>query len=205
MSEESPITNPELYEAIDSEIEGKAVEVVRKSRRRRKKDEDEMPLPLDKLSGREVIQILDFLHKRYLSWMTEAESAKYATVYKSAKEEALKESLEMYAEIQKQNQQLIEQLNKLIERLQQQQQVQPQQIAKETVQEMKKSLLDDPRVRSLLFVLLESFLGKNETYQKFRPFLARILIPEAFRQQEETTTHEEQQAQNEGPQNEGQG
>jgi len=195
MSEESPITNPELYNEIDAEVEGKAVQVIERKprRRRRRRNDDEIPLSLDKISGKEVMEILDFLHRRYLSWLTEAEATKFSTVYRSAKEEALKESLEIYSEIQKQNQQMLEQLNRLAEKLGQIQGVAPpQQLAKETAEEIKKSLLDDPRVRSLIFVMLESFLGKNEQYQKFRPFIAQLLIPEAFQPpRQETRTPKE--------------
>jgi len=198
MSEESPITNPELYNEIDAEVEGKAVEIVeRKSRRRRRRrSDDEIPLSLDKISGKEVMEILDFLHRRYLSWLTEAEATKFSTVYRSAKEEALKESLELYGELQKQVRDIVEGLNKLAERLEKvTTPTPPQQLAKETAEEIKKSLLDDPRVRSLIFVMLESFLGKNEQYQKFRPFIAQLLIPEAFQQpRQETRTPEETEA-----------
>ena len=207
MSEESPITNPELYNEIDAEVEGKAVEIVeRKSRRRRRRrSDDEIPLSLDKISGKEVMEILDFLHRRYLSWLTEAEATKFSTVYRSAKEEALKESLEIYGELQKHVVNIVERLDKLAERLEKvTTPIAPQQMAKETAEEIKKSLLDDPRVRSLIFVMLESFLGKNEQYQKFRPFIAQLLIPEAFQQpRQETRTPKETGV--EGVENEGQG
>jgi len=207
MSEESPITNPELYNEIDAEVEGKAVEIVeRKSRRRRRRrSDDEIPLSLDKISGKEVMEILDFLHRRYLSWLTEAEATKFSTVYRSAKEEALKESLEIYGELQKHVVNIVERLDKLAERLEKvTTPIAPQQMAKETAEEIKKSLLDDPRVRSLIFVMLESFLGKNEQYQKFRPFIAQLLIPEAF-QRPQSKPQSPQETGVEGVENEGQG
>jgi len=179
LAEESPITNPDLYEEIDEAVTGGVVEVEKPKKKKRRSGKLSIPLPLDKLSGKEVIEILDFLHKRYLSWMTEAEASKYSVVYKSAKEDALKESLEIYNELSKQIASITENLNKLAEKLATVN-VTPQQIAKEVVQETKRSLLDDPRVRTLIFVGLESLLGKNPQYQKLRPLIASILMPEAF-------------------------
>ena len=206
MSEESPITNPELYNEIDAEVEGKAVQVIERKprRRRRRRNDDEIPLSLDKISGKEVMEILDFLHRRYLSWLTEAEATKFSTVYRSAKEEALKESLEIYGELQKHVVNIVERLDKLAERLEKvTTPTPPQQLAKETAEEIKKSLLDDPRVRSLIFVMLESFLGKNEQYQKFRPFIAQLLIPEAF-QPPQSKPQSPKETGVEGVENEGQ-
>jgi len=199
MSEESPITNPDLYESIDKSIGG-AVEVIEtsKRKRRRRSSDEELPLPLEKLSGREVIEILDFLHRRYLSWMTEAEASKFSVVYKTAKEDALKESLEIYNEITKQQQQIIENLNKLASNLSAIQQL-PKQVSKEVVQEAKRSILDDPRVRTLIFVGLESFLANNQTYKQLRPLIAQLLIPEAFQQQQgQQQSQQEESGSNEG-------
>jgi len=206
MSEESPIMNPELYEEIDKEVEGKAVEIERTTRRRRRRrsEDDEMPLSLDKISGREVVEILRFLHRHYLSWMTEAESTKFSTVYRSAKEEALKETLDLYNELHKQVSVVVDKLEKITERLEklEARTTTTQETAKKTVEEIKKSILDDPRVRSLLLVLLETTLGKNEQYKKFRPLIAKILLPEAFEKEEKSGTPQETKV--EGVENEGQ-
>ena len=143
--------------------------------RRRRKREEEEPLELSRLSGEEVVRILDFLHRRYLSWMTEAESTKYAGVYKTAKDEALKEALETYAEIQKQNQELISRLEKLITVLAERVSTQPPQQPVEQV----RSILDDPRVRGIVFIILETLLRDKPTYQEMRKLLIPLLFPES--------------------------
>jgi len=209
MSETSPVTNPELFESIDQEVQGKAVVIEKKRRRRRRQSEEEIPLPLSKLSGKEVIEILDFLHKRYLSWMTEAEASKYSTVYRSAKEEALKETLDLYSELQKQVLETIKELKETVEALRTIHHQQIQRIPQETAKEVKKGLLEDPRVRALIFVGLESFLGNNPKYQELRPIIRQILMPETILyeqqrlqqiqqllQQEQQATPQEQRVEN---------
>jgi len=182
-------------EIDESQIQSLEQEIVTETRKRRRGREiTDIPRELEQMSGSDVVKILEFLHRKYLSWMTEAEGSKYATLYKSAKEEALKETLEAYAELQKTNQVLLERLERLVEslenRLVSQPAVQPQEVAKETVKELKKSLLDDPRVRALLYVVADYFMGKNPELAKYKPIVASILFPEAVETNPSTSTGE---------------
>lgn len=153
-------------------------------RRGRKRQNEELPQELGRLSGSEVIRILDFLHRRYLSWMVEAEGAKYTSVYKTAREEALKDVMETYAEIQKQNNQLLERMEKLIQALEGKLTAQPTIIAQQTAEQLKRSIFDDPRVRSMIFIGLESLFGNNPNYQRLRDFIISVLFPEAVARQQ---------------------
>lgn len=166
-----------MTEVEASEIEKAAGIKTEEPKRKRRKEDPILPEELKKLSGDEVLRVLDFMHRRYLSWMTEAESVKYSSLYKSARDEALKETLETYAELQKQNQALMERMEKLIQALEGR--LQPTQIAQETAQQIKKSILDDPRVRTLIAVGLDAFLKDNEVYQKYRPLVICTLLPES--------------------------
>lgn len=174
------------YEEVEKIEEETGLEKKKKKRGRRI-DDEEAPLSLQKLSGEETVRILDFLHRRYLSWMTEAEGTKYAGLYRTAKEEALREALETYTEIQKQNQQLLERMEKLIQTLEGKLTTAPQtqEIAQQTAEQIKKSLLDDPRVRSIIFIGLESLFGNNPQYQKYRNFILSLLFPEAIKEEEQ--------------------
>lgn len=180
MTEEQVRDELVSYEEVEK-IEEEAGLEKKKKKRGRRIDDEEAPLSLQKLSGEETVRILDFLHRRYLSWMTEAEGTKYAGLYRTAKEEALREALETYSEIQKQNQQLLERMEKLIQTLEAKLTTAPaQEIAQQTAEQIKRSILDDPRVRSLLFIGLESLFGNNPQYQKYRNFLLSLLFPEAM-------------------------
>lgn len=167
---ESPITDPEVYEAIDQQLAPEEPEP--RKRRKTRKNMEEIPLPLEKLSGREIVEILDFLHRRYLSWMTEAESSKYMTVWKSARDEAIKEILETQSQILEQQNQTISRLENTIKMLEYR--------LNQAQAGTSKSFLDDPRIRALLFTLLETFLGNNQQYKNLRGLLATVLLPEAF-------------------------
>ena len=146
------------------------------SKKKRKSKGLEAPVPesLSKLSGDEVLRILDFLHRKYLSWLTEAEGAKYSSIYKSAKEEALKEVLDLQAELQKQIQSQIEQLEKISASLQE----------RISAPMPKISLLDDPRIRALIYLAFETIASKNPELQKYKPIAQAILLPEAQEQHE---------------------
>jgi hypothetical protein len=135
---EQVIIDEEEIKKIDEET---GIEVQPK---KKKKKANEELLPLEKVSGKEVVEILNFLHRKYLEYMTQVEGAKYMGVYKSIKDEALKETLEVYAELQKQNQMLMEKLERLVNALegkiiqQEQPQIQPEALAKTTAEEIKR-------------------------------------------------------------------
>lgn len=186
MSEESPVTNPDLYQEIDDEIE----QVQKPKKRKSRKNNMALPRGLAKMSGADVIEVMDFLHKRYLSWLTEAEASKYAIVYKTAKEEALKETLDITNELLKQMENMINTMNNMIKQLQEMVTPQvPKIITKKIVKE--KSLLDDPRLRTTLFAVMDAFLANRKEWQVARPVVARILMPEAFEGEEVELTPEQ--------------
>jgi len=179
-----------MAELVTAEEAEKISEEVEIRPKKRKVKQLNLPQSLESLSGREVIDILEFLHRKYLSWMTEAEGAKYGTLYRQVREDALKETLEVYTEIQKQNQELINKLTQLTDTLQKMVggQVVVQQVAEEaakaTVQEVKRSILDDPRVRALLYIVADYMSEKAPGLKKYLPFIQAILLPESVQQQE---------------------
>ncbi len=158
-------------EEIEKYIPAPAEEEGKKKKKKSASLEAPIPESLKRLSGEEVLRILDFLHRKYLSWMTEAEGAKYSSVYKSAKEEALREVLELQAELQKQIQQQIETLQKITVALQEAITKQPQVVTK--------SLLEDPRFRVLAYVIYDYLASKNPELKKYRDLVLSILMPEA--------------------------
>jgi hypothetical protein len=170
----SEIMTEEDIKAIDQVVEQP------KPRKRRKNEDIELS-DLENLKGSDVIKILDFLHRRYLSWMTEAESTKFSSLYKSAKDEALKETLEVYSEIQKQNQQLLERMEKLIQALEGKLTT-PEQIAQataqQTIEQAKKSILEDPRVRALGYIIFDYLSSKDPSLAKYKDIVRMILLPE---------------------------
>lgn len=89
MSEEEAKVPPEeeIYVPEEPPVE----EERRERRGRRRKYEVKVdPEPLKKLTGDEVVQLFDYLHMRYLSWINEAEASKYFNVTQRAFEEALR-------------------------------------------------------------------------------------------------------------------
>jgi hypothetical protein len=159
--------------------------------RKRRKAEDIELADLENMKGSDIIKILDFLHRRYLSWMTEAESAKFSSLYKSAKDEALKETLEVYSEIQKQNQELLERMERLIQALEGRLTATPEQIAQvtaqQTVEQAKKSILEDPRVRALGFIIFDYLSSKDPNLAKYKDIVKMILFPELLQSEAQQT------------------
>lgn len=72
--------------------EGPEIEEERRARvgRRRKYDARVKPEILKKLTGDEVVEVFQYLHNTYLSWINEAEASKYFNVAQRAFEEALR-------------------------------------------------------------------------------------------------------------------
>jgi len=179
---ESELITEEEVEKISEEVEVKP---------KKKRKTVSIPQSLESLSGRDVLEMLEFLHRRYLSWMTEAEGAKYTTLYRQVREEALKEVIETYTEIQKQNQELINRLTQLTETLQktfsptsQVVQAVAETAARQTVEEVRRSILDDPRVRALILIALDYISEREPRLKKYLPFAQAVLMPEAFQQSE---------------------
>ena len=178
MSEESPVTNPEVFETIDESVEGK------KPKKRARKNTGSLPKGLAKMNGADVIEVMDFLHKRYLSWLTEAEASKYTIVYKTAKEEALKETLEITNELLKNMENMLSTMQQMLQKMEEMTKPKvPTVITKKEIQKM--SILDDPRIRTTLFAILDGFMAGRKEWNMIRDLVAGILIPEAFEQMQE--------------------
>jgi hypothetical protein len=95
--------NPE--EAIPEEPEEVLPTMpTRRGRRKQIKLELEKDLEqeLKKLDGSSLVKILNFLHKTYLSWITEAEAEKYYTVSTRAFDEALRRQEKTVTELAEQ-------------------------------------------------------------------------------------------------------
>lgn len=166
--------NPEDVKTLEEEI--KPAE----RRRGRKPKLEEEVVSLSKLSGEETVKILDFLHRRYLSWMTEAESTKYANIFETAREKALEDVLKTYSEIQKQNQEMISKLVEAIDsinkRLAELPQITAQQTTQQTITQVK-SVLEDPRVRALLLLCFEALAPKLNINEDLKNLIRAILLP----------------------------
>lgn len=161
-------------EEIEQHIEG---EIPVKTKKRK----DDIPLGLTGMTGTDVIRIMEFLHKKYLSWLREAESTKYVDIVRSIREETVSEINKFYSEIfkayedrLKKHEEMMEKLTKMIDDL-----YSKISVVKEGEQEkvvVKQSVLDDPRVRVLGYILYESLSQKNETLQKYKPIVQQLLL-----------------------------
>ncbi len=173
-----------------TEEEVKQIDQVVETPKKKKKKTDEDMLELDQMRGSDVVRLIDFLHRRYLSWMTEAESAKFSALYKSARDEALKETIEVYNEIQKQNQQLLERMEKLIQALEGKLTATEQiarMTAQQTLEQAKKSILEDPRIRALGYIVFDYLSSKDPNLAKYKDIVRMILLPETAQANEQHT------------------
>ncbi|MEM4675236.1 MAG: hypothetical protein QXM12_02990 [Nitrososphaerota archaeon] len=175
-------------EEIEEHIEGEVVKVT--PRRKPRRIEAEIPKELGALSGDNVVKIMEFLHKKYLSWLREAESTKYVDVVRSIREETVNEINKFYSEVFKsyeerfrKHEEMLEKLTKMIDDL-----YSRVSIIKEGEQEkvvVKQSVLDDPRVRALLYIVSEAVSDKLPAIKQYLPFLRAILFPESIPREEE--------------------
>jgi len=146
---------------IEEKLEGTVAKV---SKRGRKPiNNEQSPFSLRQISGEQAIDLLEFLHKKYLSWIREAEASKYVDIVKSIREATLEEAKTIYSSLVEEYEKRLEQrdqvlmnvvdklekMTQTIEKLTQQppQQQQPQQTIIQ--------FLNDPRVRTLIFLGLE--------------------------------------------------
>ncbi|MEM4976072.1 MAG: hypothetical protein QXT64_01965 [Desulfurococcaceae archaeon] len=175
-------------EEIEEHIEGEVVKVTPKRKPRRL--EAEIPKELGALSGDNVVKIMEFLHKKYLSWLREAESTKYVDVVRSIREETVNEINKFYSEIFrsyeerfKKHEEMLEKLTKMIDDL-----YSRVSIVREGEQEkvvVKQSVLDDPRVRALLYIVSEAVSDKLPSIKSYLPLLRAILLPESLTERKE--------------------
>lgn len=178
----------QMVEEIEQHIEGEVVKVT--PRRKPRRLEAEIPKELGALSGDNVVKIMEFLHKKYLSWLREAESTKYVDVVRSIREETVNEINKFYSEIFrsyeerfKKHEEMLEKLTKMIDDL-----YNRISIVKEGEQEkvvVKQSVLDDPRVRALLYIVSEAVSDKLPSIKSYLPLLRAILLPESLTERKE--------------------
>ncbi|MEM4827772.1 MAG: hypothetical protein QXK07_07035 [Desulfurococcaceae archaeon] len=177
----------QMVEEIEQHIEGEVVKVT--PRRKPRRLEAEIPKELGALSGDNVVKIMEFLHKKYLSWLREAESTKYVDVVRSIREETVNEINKFYSEIFrsyeerfKKHEEMLEKLTKMIDDL-----YNRISIVKEGEREkvvVKQSVLDDPRVRALLYIVSEAVSDKLPAIKQYLPVLRALLLPESLAPEE---------------------
>jgi len=190
------LVTPEEAERIASEV---AVEKPKK----RRSTPPAIPRGLSEITGAEAIEVIEFLHRKYLSWLTEAEGAKYSTLYRQAKDEALKEAISYYAEIQKLNKEIMDRLEQVTQTLQGLvSQLAPgktveqvaEETAKKTVEQVRRSIFDDPRVRALLYVVYDYLADRDPRLRRYQRVVEAILLPEASEAREEASSELSQEA-----------
>lgn len=184
--------NEEDVEAVEEAIEGEIPKVKRRGRPK-KNEVEEIPLTLEKLSGRDVVNIMRFLHRQYLSWLREAEASKYTDLVTRIRSETMEESKKIYDYIINEYEQRLQQheavLKEILEKLSNIQPAQPQQQpTPPPITHSIKELLEDRRVRSLLYVVLDTWLKNNPDYQKYKPLIAHTLLGDII---QELSTKEE--------------
>ncbi|MEM4483416.1 MAG: hypothetical protein QXS19_05825 [Candidatus Methanomethylicia archaeon] len=180
------VTDQEI-EDIEKKIENR-IETESRIKKRRKIDEDQ-PLELEKMSGREAVKILDYLHRKYLSWLREAEASKYVDIVRSIRSETLKEVDEFYNNIVKTYEDRITALEDTIMKL------------NETVKnltdlissvkeggkvEVKHSetidrILNDDRVKSLILIIYNILKKKIPELQEIEPIVLYSFLPEEYK------------------------
>jgi len=184
--------NPE-EEAIPEEPE--EVLPTMPTRRGRKKQiklelEKDLEQELKKLDGSSLVKILNFLHKTYLSWITEAEAEKYYTVSTRAFDEALRRQEKTVTELAEQFSRTLgdkiapvletldrrlEQLEKRIERV-----------------EAKAPSPIDERLIALGLVFIDALSDKFPTLKQYRPIIQSLIVSTAQKYLESTQESKEQ-------------
>jgi Mg2+ and Co2+ transporter CorA len=165
------------------------------TRRGRKKQiklelEKDLEQELKKLDGSSLVKILNFLHKTYLSWITEAEAEKYYTVSTRAFDEALRRQEKTVTELAEQFSRTLgdkiapvletldrrlEQLEKRIERV-----------------EAKAPATVDERLIALGLVFIDALSDKFPTLKQYRPIIQSLIVSTAQKYLESTQESKEQ-------------
>jgi hypothetical protein len=185
------------------EAEKIATEVAVEKPKKRRSTPSAIPRGLSEITGVEAIEVLEFLHRKYLSWLTEAEGAKYSTLYRQAKDEALKEAIGYYTEVQKLNKEIMDRLEQVTQTLQSLvSQLAPgkpveqvvEETARKTVEQVRKSIFDDPRVRALLYVVYDYLADRDPRLRRYQRIVEAILLPETSEARREETSETTQEA-----------
>ncbi len=165
-----------------SHIEEQLEERVVKAGRKRKKNNDiEMPISLRELSGEDVIEVFRFLHRQYLSWMSEAEASKYTDIVRQIRSETVDETKKIYDYIISEYEKKLEEYSKTLEIMSKRLEELSTRI-QQPGQPIQVSILEDRRVRALLFPLLDTLLKNNPDYEKYKPLLAQVLLGDIIKE-----------------------
>jgi Mg2+ and Co2+ transporter CorA len=186
--------NPE--EAIPEEPEEVLPTMpTRRGRRKQIKLELEKDLEqeLKKLDGSSLVKILNFLHKTYLSWITEAEAEKYYTVSTRAFDEALRRQEKTVTELAEQfGRTLSDKIAPVLETLDRRLEQLEKRI--ERVEAKAPSPIDE-RLIALGLVFIDALSDKFPTLKQYRPIIQSLIVSTAQKylqstQEKEETTEE---------------
>ncbi|MEM1724532.1 MAG: hypothetical protein QXW71_01970 [Thermoplasmata archaeon] len=181
------VTDQEM-EDIEKKIENR-IETETKIRKRRRADEDQ-PLELERMSGREAVKILDYLHKNYLSWLREAEASKYVDIVRSIRSETIKEVDEFYNNIVRTYEERIANLEDTIMKLNETVKNLTDLIStakQEGKVEVKTSetidrILNDDRVKSLILIVYNILKKKIPELREIEPIVLYTFLPSEYKQ-----------------------
>lgn len=130
---------------------------------------------LKKLDGSSLVKVLNFLHKTYLSWITEAEAEKYYTVSTRAFDEALRRQEKTIAELSEQfGKMLTEKITPVFDVLDKRLETLEKRIESVESKASKPITVDD-RLIALGLMLLDSYAEKNQTLKELRPLIRSFL------------------------------
>ena len=129
---------------------------------------------LKKLDGSSLIKVLNFLHKTYLSWITEAEAEKYYTVSTRAFDEALRRQEKTIAELSEQfSRVLTDKITPVFDTLDRRLEALEKRI--ESVETKAGKPAIDDRLIAIGLMLLDSYAEKNQTLKELRPLIRGFL------------------------------
>ncbi|MEM4619777.1 MAG: hypothetical protein QW607_06135 [Desulfurococcaceae archaeon] len=180
------VTDQEI-EDIEKKIENR-IESETRIKKRRRTDEDQ-PIELERMSGREAVKILDYLHRKYLSWLREAEASKYVDIVRSIRSETLKEVDEFYNNIVKTYEDRITALENTIMKLNETVKNLTDLIS--TVRESGKievkhgetidRILNDDRVKSLILIVYNILKKKIPELREIEPIVLYTFLPDEYK------------------------
>ncbi len=174
-TEEEEEKRPE-EEFIPTESEEEEKLLTRRGRRRQIRLEIDKDLQeeLKKLDGSSLVKILNFLHKTYLSWITEAEAEKYYTVSTRAFDEALRRQEKTVSELAEQfSKTLQERITPVFEVIDKRLEQLEKRI--ESVESKTRPSIIDDRLIALGLMILDAYADKNPSLKELRPLLRSIL------------------------------
>jgi len=149
------------------------------TRRGRKKQvkieiEKDLEQELKKLDGSSLVKILNFLHKTYLSWITEAEAEKYYTVSTRAFDEALRRQERTVTELAEQfSKTLGDKIAPVLETLDRRLEQLEQRI--ERVESKAPQTIDD-RLITLGLIFMDALSDKFPALKQYKPLIQAFAL-----------------------------